>query len=376
MSLLKNISWISLERSLPLFYRKGDASLHCQGTSAIAFKQLALLSGLFAVVSFAYGAQKDSLFKKVEQGDQIFRSAPAKYMLPELVIGGREGVRIIDDRTVQWTSGNKYTPGVTELRIGEDGVATWIVDGTYWVYNQGQFGGGAVPLESVAQLFSTFAEVYLDGSVVKNARAMVADGRLYLIGEIPVNRTNFMEQIDKVDGILATSILTGDFFFTSWPLSIDQVDPKSQFMVWHLALLAKMAKVDGRVSQTEIQHLNAILDSWSISEETRENLRRFCAEQGKTAQDISDIAKNVEENASRALKDEQDSTTMRIVALDAMFRMALADDNLDSREVAILRSILPHLKLNSGHLELVAKRLEPEMAAKSIRCPLIPNSSR
>ena len=139
-------------------------------------------------------------------------------------------------------------------------------------------------------------------------------------------------------------------------LGDEDLDPASKAMIFEIAVLAKMAKVDGRVDKSEIAFMNAKFDDWGLGGEAKKNLKAFFNEQKKDVSDILQCAAAAAHFAAEASPDD-DGIDLRVNIYRDLFLMAVADGELDENEVALLRAIPDSLGLKDEAFEMMAHAL-------------------
>lgn len=139
-------------------------------------------------------------------------------------------------------------------------------------------------------------------------------------------------------------------------LGDEDLDPASKAMIFEIAVLAKMAKVDGRVDKSEIAFMNAKFDDWGLGGEAKKNLKAFFNEQKKDVSDILQCAAAAAHFAAEASPDD-DGIDLRVNIYRDLFLMAVADGELDENEVALLRVIPDALGLKDEAFEMMAHAL-------------------
>ena len=140
-------------------------------------------------------------------------------------------------------------------------------------------------------------------------------------------------------------------------LGEEEVDPNVRYMLGLLAMLAKLAKADGRVSRQETQYIGNLLDAWGVNGEAKKSLQKFCNEQKQDVDDIFNFAEYTAQAAVEASSDDEGAAGMLIEAYRQLFTLAIIDDEIDDAEIAILRAIPLHLHLNEEIFELMAQEL-------------------
>ena len=139
-------------------------------------------------------------------------------------------------------------------------------------------------------------------------------------------------------------------------LGEDEVEPGLGFIYCAVAVLAKMAKADGRVSKKEIGFLNSVLDNWELEEEMKQSLREFANEQKKSVDDIFEFASVAAQFAAKLSPDDE-GLDIRVDFYRKLFLMALADGELDDKEIELLRAIPDFLGLKDEAFEFVAHEI-------------------
>lgn len=139
-------------------------------------------------------------------------------------------------------------------------------------------------------------------------------------------------------------------------LGDEELDPNTQYILCLLAMLAKMAKSDGRVSKDEILFLDSVLDELGYEGENKTTLQQFCNEQKANVEDIFEFADNATQ-AAVALSPDDEGLNIRVGTYRYLFLMALADGDLDDNEIALLRALPDHLGLKDEVFDYMAQEL-------------------
>ena len=138
-------------------------------------------------------------------------------------------------------------------------------------------------------------------------------------------------------------------------LGNEEITPENKILLCEIALLAKMAKVDGRVDKTEIDFMMALFDDWGFDADTRKILQKFFNEQKRDVLDFANFAQGVLQAAVEINPDDENcGLEIRLQVYRHLFLMALADGELDDAEVALLRAIPDPLGLKPEVFEFVA----------------------
>ena len=130
------------------------------------------------------------------------------------------------------------------------------------------------------------------------------------------------------------------------------------FIHCEVALLAKIAKADGRVDKDEIKFMSALFDEWGVPEGDRAELQRFFNEQKGIATDVSSWAEKAHAAAlSLNSGNDADALESLLVLYRHLFLMALADGSVDSKEESLLRSIPAQLGFVDDLFDFVSKEM-------------------
>ena len=141
-------------------------------------------------------------------------------------------------------------------------------------------------------------------------------------------------------------------------LGEEEVAPGTRLLLCETALLAKMAKSDGRVDKSEIDFVNTVFDDLELEGEARKALQGFFNEQKKDVSDIAEWAQGVVQAAVEMNSDDEDcGIELRLQVYRHLFLMALADGELDDREIATLRALLDPLGFKPEVFNLVFAEL-------------------
>lgn len=141
-------------------------------------------------------------------------------------------------------------------------------------------------------------------------------------------------------------------------LGEDELEPGTKLLLCEIALLAKMAKADGRVDKSEIDFVKALFDDLELDGEARKALQGFFNEQKKNVSDAAEWAQGVVQAAIEMNPDDEDcGIDIRLQVYRHLFLMALADGELDDAEVALLRALPDPLGFKPEVFDLVVAEL-------------------
>jgi len=161
---------------------------------------------------------------------------------------------------------------------------------------------------------------------------------------------------DVLGGVIDTAGRTVNGALNLVGLGGEEVEPQARYTIGLLAMLAKMAKADGRVSKPEIQYINNLLDGWGIEGEAKKSLQEFCNEQKQNVEDIFEVAEGTAQAAAEMSPDD-DGVGPLVDAYRHLFIMALVDETLDDEELNLLRALPSHLNLKDEVFDLMAQEL-------------------
>jgi DnaJ like chaperone protein len=124
------------------------------------------------------------------------------------------------------------------------------------------------------------------------------------------------------------------FSFTTNPFHAQQ--RQAVFLETVFVLMGKLAKADGRISQVEIDHVEAFIKKMGMSAEHRQEAIRQFKRGADPEFDISATLDNFMQHCGRTLN-------MRQMLLVYLTVMALADGQLDAAERRVLEQVAAHL---------------------------------
>lgn len=135
-----------------------------------------------------------------------------------------------------------------------------------------------------------------------------------------------------------------NFSFTTNPFKAKQ--RQAIFLETVFVLMGKLAKADGRISQNEIDHVEAFIQKMGMSAEHRqEAIRQF--KRG------SDPAFDIEPTMQQFMQHCGNSINLRQVLLVYLTVMALADGQLDPAEKVILQQVASRLGYSAAEFNRI-----------------------
>ena len=134
--------------------------------------------------------------------------------------------------------------------------------------------------------------------------------------------------------------------------------PALRLLLGEVAVLAKIAKADGRVDKSEIEFMNALFAQWEIDADFRARLQLFFNEQKTNVADFQDWAQIILQAASEMSPDTDDEgLEIRLAVYRHLFMMALADGELADNEIELLKAISGPLGFKPEVFEYVSAEL-------------------
>ncbi len=124
-------------------------------------------------------------------------------------------------------------------------------------------------------------------------------------------------------------------------------------IITHIGLLAKMAKMDGRVSRKEINFMTELMTEWRVDDEGRTKLEQTFREMKSSDESIYELA----ELFCNAYVDDVDT---RVSVYIELWRMAIADDSGAEEKLEVLRSIPQFLSLKDEIFYEVSAALQAD----------------
>ena len=155
------------------------------------------------------------------------------------------------------------------------------------------------------------------------------------------------------DAALSVGNLINDIFGDG-EVSQDEISEENlPLLGWitHIGMLAKMAKLDGRVSREEIEFMENLISDWNMDEESVSVVHGIFREARDSSQSIFDLAQIF----SRAKQDDVDA---RIAVYVQLWRMALADASGAEEKLMVLKALPGALGLKDEIYDEVVARLE------------------
>ena len=149
-------------------------------------------------------------------------------------------------------------------------------------------------------------------------------------------------------GALVGAYLTSEPSQKSWPHT-DQTNLQYQrlFLASLSALLAKIAKADGRVSESEIATATRIFQRFQLTSEQT----KFCMDAFRRAKDDSH---SIYEYASDLAQIQSDASVREMIYV-LLWQMAASDESLSSAEEEMLKNLPRFLRIHPSHYTRCAR---------------------
>ncbi|MDH4945413.1 DnaJ domain-containing protein [Sulfurimonas sp. C5] len=136
-----------------------------------------------------------------------------------------------------------------------------------------------------------------------------------------------------------------------------------------VALVAKVAKADGKVDTLEAELVGLMFDDVSAVFPEPEKTREILKEIFNTEKDRKD---NIKEIAARLGEATRKNTTQQEKFVAFLIQLAFADGNVSSEEEELLKTIAEALRFNPGiyhqifdHFEEMIKNIKPQHSTKN-----------
>lgn len=126
---------------------------------------------------------------------------------------------------------------------------------------------------------------------------------------------------------------------------------KNIFMQLLFTSLGQVAKADGRVSEEEIQHTEAIIKEFALDADGREKAIAWFQQGAKQEADLASLLKPF--NHIARFRPE-----LKQVLMEALISLAMADGDLDSSEEVVLINIAKGLGINQMAFKQLLNRLK------------------
>lgn len=136
----------------------------------------------------------------------------------------------------------------------------------------------------------------------------------------------------------------------------DNATPFNSLLACEVAMLAKMAKADGRVSKTEVSFLNEVIEQAISNATIKQALQRFANMQKANVDDIFEFAVAATKFAAKSSPKDGGLKLSLSIYYD-LFCMALIDGEIMRKEMAILRCLPEALGLKNDSFDIVGKYL-------------------
>ncbi|EFO9213757.1 DnaJ domain-containing protein [Campylobacter lari] len=135
---------------------------------------------------------------------------------------------------------------------------------------------------------------------------------------------------------------------------------KRRLNYYVIALLAKIAKSDGRVSENEANMISQILDYNAKDKKERDFLKQCFNEHKNTLNDTFDIAKEF-------IKEVPLPQQERINILNVLVAMALIDGELNNTKKDVLRAIIRAFELDVNILEKLLNSMQTQNTGMNLQ---------
>ena len=142
------------------------------------------------------------------------------------------------------------------------------------------------------------------------------------------------------------------------PDDIPDEDKLVLFLASVVAMLAKMAKADGRISKQETEFLASWLDAVELSKEDAQEFKKYANNEAKNND------RTIYDHARVCFAASNGNTEITMDIYVQLWRMALIGDKASKKQQEILREIPPHLGLDVSIYDQVFQCLSEEGTEK------------
>ncbi|WP_028471253.1 co-chaperone DjlA [Neptunomonas japonica] len=149
-----------------------------------------------------------------------------------------------------------------------------------------------------------------------------------------------------VGGVLSKSIvkaLTGG------------ASPQTAFFRATFAVMGKVAKADGRVTEEEIQFARDVMARMNLPEERRREAMEYFSEGKDAAFDIADVLKPL----SRVI---QSQASVKIMFVEIQLQVAMADGQMEPSELAVVQEVCTLLRMSGAEMAALMSRMQAQQA--------------
>jgi DnaJ like chaperone protein len=133
------------------------------------------------------------------------------------------------------------------------------------------------------------------------------------------------------------------------------VSPQVAFFKATFAVMGKVAKADGRVTEDEIQFARDVMARMNLSEERKLEAMAYFSE-GKDADfDIADVLKPL----SRVV---QTQASVKIMFVEIQLQVAMADGQIDPAELVVVQEVCALLRMSGAEMAALMSRMQAQHA--------------
>ncbi|MFC6669672.1 co-chaperone DjlA [Marinobacterium aestuariivivens] len=137
--------------------------------------------------------------------------------------------------------------------------------------------------------------------------------------------------------------------------AVSKLNPREAFFRGTFAVMGKIAKADGRVSETEIQYARAVMARMNLDERRRQEAIELFNE-GK--QDYFDIADVLRPLAALI----RYHAPLKLMFVEIQLQAAMADGDISPAELAIIRQVCQLLMMTEQEVAALVARMQAQQA--------------
>lgn len=131
--------------------------------------------------------------------------------------------------------------------------------------------------------------------------------------------------------------------------------PQAAFFKATFAVMGKVAKADGRVTEDEIQFARDVMARMNLSEERKREAMGYFSEGKDAAFDIADVLRPL----SRVI---QAQASVKIMFVEMQLQAAMADGQISPAELAVVQEVCTLLRMSGAEMAALMSRMQAQQA--------------
>ncbi|HEY5717457.1 MAG TPA: co-chaperone DjlA [Motiliproteus sp.] len=138
-------------------------------------------------------------------------------------------------------------------------------------------------------------------------------------------------------------------------INLSSLNPQQAFFEATFAVMGKIAKADGRVSETEIQFARDVMNRMNLSEERRQQAIELFTRGKQSEFDLNEVMVPL----ARLIRHR---STVKQMFVEIQLQAAFADGDVSGAELSVIQSICTSLDIGFRDLEQIMLRCRAERA--------------